>query len=131
MAEHLPIRKFIRVWVMKRKNNARKNGKAATISYTLQWEVYGRKSVMSLGRGATRAFAKRMATEKENELNSESETESLAPIYWSDSAIKADVVRGRRAYLKADRFPDDKSNRLRFCLPHRLPDVVTAPVPVK
>ncbi len=84
MAEKLPVRKYVRVWVMKRKNNARKEGKAATTSYTLQWTIYGKKEVMSLGRGATLAYAKRMATEKEKEINSESPSETLEPITWSE-----------------------------------------------
>ena len=40
MAESLPVRKYVPVWVMKRKNNPRQNGKPATISYTLQWVIY-------------------------------------------------------------------------------------------
>jgi integrase len=88
VAEHLPIRKYVRVWVMKRKNNSRKYGKAATTSYTLQWTVYGKKEVMSLGIGATLAYAKRMAAEKEKEINSESPSESLKPITWSDFKLR-------------------------------------------
>jgi integrase len=84
VAEHLPVRKYIRVWVMRRKNNQRKDGREPTISYTLQWEVYGKKSVMSLGPGATLAYAKRMAAEKEKEINSESPSDTLEPITWTD-----------------------------------------------
>ncbi len=84
MADRLPIRKYIKVWVMRRKNNARKGGKPPTISYTLQWEVYGRKAVMSLGRGATLAYAKRMAAEKEKELNADTPSEPLEPISWGN-----------------------------------------------
>ena len=84
MAESLPVRKYVRVWVMKRKNNPRKDGRAATTSYTLQWMIYGKKEVMSLGPGATLAYAKRMAVEKEKEINSESPSETLEPITWSD-----------------------------------------------
>ena len=58
MADQLPVRKYVQVWVMRRKNNVRKDGKPPTVSYTLQWAVYGQKSVLSLGRGATLAYAK-------------------------------------------------------------------------
>lgn len=84
MAEKLPIRKYVKVWVMRRKNNPRKDGKPPTVSYTLQWVSYGKKEVMSLGRGATLAFAKRMASEKEKELNAETPAEVLDPLTWGD-----------------------------------------------
>lgn len=84
MAEQLPVRKYVKVWVMRRKNNPRKGGKNPTVSYTLQWVVYGQKSVMSLGRGATLAYAKRMAAEKEKDLNEESPSARLEPITWED-----------------------------------------------
>src|SRR5262245_36002437 len=83
MASTMPIRKYIRVWVMKRKNNSRKDGKQPTVSYTLQWMMYGRKSVQSLGPGATRSYAERMAAQKEKELNAESPSNVLDPIVWS------------------------------------------------
>jgi integrase len=82
MAEQLPVRKYVRVWVMRRKNNVRKKSKAATVSYTLQWSIYGQKSVLSLGRAATLAYAKRMAVEKERELNAETPSDVLKPITW-------------------------------------------------
>src|SRR3954454_2952469 len=88
MAENLPIRKYVRVWVMRRKNNARREGKPATTSYTLQWMIYGKKKVMSLGPGATLAYAKRMAAEKEREINSDSPSDTLEPITWSDFKAK-------------------------------------------
>src|SRR4051812_19651178 len=69
---------------MRRKNNARKNGRPPTTSYTLQWVLYGKKSVLSLGRGATLAYAKRMAAEKEKELNAETPSDTLAPVTWND-----------------------------------------------
>jgi integrase len=84
MADQLPVRKYVKVWVMRRKNNPRKGGRGPTLSYTLQWAVYGRKHVMSLGRGATLAYAKRMAAEKEKEVNSESPSDRLEPIAWGD-----------------------------------------------
>jgi integrase len=83
MAEQLPVRKYVKVWVMRRKNNPRKGGKPATVSYTLQWVVYGKKEVMSLGPGATLAYAKRMAKDKERELNAETPAEVLDPITWA------------------------------------------------
>jgi hypothetical protein len=46
--------------------------------------VYGKKSVMSLGRGVTLAYAKRMVTEKEKELNAESPSDLLEPITWDN-----------------------------------------------
>src|SRR5262245_1336697 len=84
MAEQLPVRKYVRVWVMRRKNNPRKGGLPPTVSYTLQWEVYGKKEVMSLGPGATLAYAKRMAAAREREINSESPSDTIVPITWSD-----------------------------------------------
>ncbi|MBY0231773.1 MAG: site-specific integrase [Gemmataceae bacterium] len=84
MAEQLPVRKYVRVWVMRRKNNPRKESMEPTVSYTLQWVVYGRKHVMSLGPGSTLAYAKRMASEKEKEVNSESPSDRLEPVTWGD-----------------------------------------------
>jgi integrase len=84
VAEQLPIRKYITVWVMKRKNNPRKSGKPPTVSYTLQWVLYGKKHVMSLGRGATRAYADRAKREKEEELNNPGHQGFLEPITWQD-----------------------------------------------
>jgi hypothetical protein len=83
MADRLPVRKYVKVWVMRRKNNPRKGGKPPTVNYTLQWVIYGKKAVPSLGRGATLAFAKRMAAEKEKELNAETPGDVLDPITWS------------------------------------------------
>jgi hypothetical protein len=62
MAEHLPLRKYVKVWLMRRKNNPRKGGRAPTVSYTLQWVLYGKKHVMSLAPGATLAYARGAAT---------------------------------------------------------------------
>lgn len=84
MAEQLPLRKYVKVWVMRRKNNPRKGGKPATTSYTLQWVLYGEKGVMSLGSGATLAYARRMASEKEKELNSPEHQGYLEPCRWAD-----------------------------------------------
>ena len=84
MADQMPVRKYVKVWVMRRKNNPRKGGGEPTVSYTLQWAVYGKKEVMSLGRGATLAYAKRMAAEKEKQINSESPSDTLEPLAWGD-----------------------------------------------
>ena len=84
MTEQLPLRKYVKVWVMRRKNNPRKDGKAATVSYTLQWVLFGEKSVMSLGPGSTLAYARRMAAEKEKELNDPDHAGYLEPIRWDD-----------------------------------------------
>lgn len=84
MAEQLPVRKYVKVWVMRRRNNPRLGGKEPTVSYTLQWVVYGKKHVMSLGPGATLAYAKRMAAEKEKEVNSDSPSDTLEPSAWGD-----------------------------------------------
>lgn len=83
MAEQLPLRKYVKVWIMRRKNNPRKGGKPPTVSYTLQWTRFGKKGVMSLGRGATLAFARRMAAEKEKELNDPDHRGYLEPCTWA------------------------------------------------
>ena len=88
MADQLPVRKYVKVWVMRRKNNARQDGKPPTVSYTLQWSVYGQKSVLSLGRAATLTYAKRMAAEKERELNAETPSDVLQPITWDKFRTK-------------------------------------------
>ncbi|MFO0880610.1 MAG: hypothetical protein U0840_24955 [Gemmataceae bacterium] len=79
MAEKLPVRKYFKVRVIRRKNNPRMGGREPTVSYTLRWKVNGRKYVRSLGPVATLAFAKRMAAEKEKEANGESHSNTLAP----------------------------------------------------
>lgn len=68
---------------MRRKNNPRLGGKAPTVSYTLQWVIHGRKVVQSLGPGATLAYAKHMAAEKQKELNAETPSDTLDPITWA------------------------------------------------
>jgi integrase len=83
MADSLPVRKYIRVWVKRRKNNPRKGGQAATVSLTLEWVVYGQRQFMSLGPGATAAYARRMAAEKERQLNAEAPSETLEPVTWA------------------------------------------------
>ena len=78
-----PVRKWIKVWIEKRKNPAKKNGKR-TVSYTLEWVEYGKRQFMSLGPGATKSYADAMAKAKEVELNSSSPDEPLKPITWDD-----------------------------------------------
>lgn len=83
MPDQLPVRKYIRVWVKKRKNPPRKNGRS-TISLTLEWVEYGQRFFMSLGTGATMTYATAMARAKEGELNSPTQVEALKPITWAD-----------------------------------------------
>jgi hypothetical protein len=83
MANTLPIRKYIKVWIKHRKNNARKSGKP-TVSCTREWVEYGRRRFMSLGKHANLAYARQAATAKERELNSPEQGESLEPITWPD-----------------------------------------------
>jgi integrase len=83
MADTLPVRKYIKVWVKKRKNNARNTGKP-TISYTLEWVEFGQRRFMSLGTGATAAYSRQAAADKERELNTIDQGEGLDPITWED-----------------------------------------------
>lgn len=47
-------RKYVKVWVKKRKNNARKGGRAPTTSsYTLQWPSPGRRAGANGSRSTT------------------------------------------------------------------------------
>jgi hypothetical protein len=82
VAESLPIRKYIKVWVKRRKNNPRKGGKALTVSRTLEWVEFGQRRFLSLGPHATVAYARRVAAEKEKELNAETPSETLSPLTW-------------------------------------------------
>jgi integrase len=88
MAEQLPLRKYVKVWVMRRKNNPRKSGRPPTISYTLQWVLHGKKGVMSAGPGATLAYARRLAADKEKELNDPARASYLKPVTWDDFRAK-------------------------------------------
>src|SRR5947208_15976863 len=78
------VRKYVKVWVKKRKNNVRKGGKAPTVSYTLQWTEHGMPKFMSLGKHATLVYAKEAARLKEAELNSFEKVAALGPISWED-----------------------------------------------
>ena len=76
-------RKWIKVYVEKRRNPPKRNGKR-TVSYTLEWSEFGQRRFMSLGPGATKGFADSMARAKEAELNQASPEENLKPITFSD-----------------------------------------------
>jgi len=104
MTEQLPLRKYVKVWIMTRKNNTRKEGRPPTTSYTLQWALYGEKHVMSLGTGATLAYSRRMAAEKEKELNSPEHQGYLEPCRWADF---------RKKYLDLTYPGHDKDGRER------------------
>ena len=82
-----PIRKYIKVWVEKRKNPPRKKGKRST-SYTLEWVEHGKRSFISLGTAATKGYANALARRKEAELNNTTPEEALKPITWDDFKSK-------------------------------------------
>src|SRR4051794_23116331 len=77
----MPVRKYINVWVKKRKNRKGTQRKE-TFSYTLQWMEFGQDRYMSLGHKATLAYAKEAAKKKEAELNSFEKQSSLDPVKW-------------------------------------------------
>jgi hypothetical protein len=86
MTESGSVRKYIKVWVERRRNPAKKNG-SVTTSYTLEWVLFGKRQFMSLGPGATRAYAEAMARAKEAELNSVT-PDDFIPITWADFKTK-------------------------------------------
>jgi integrase len=71
----LPVRKYIKVWIEKRKNRK-------STSYTLEWLEFGQRRFLSLGPHATRAFVKEAARRKEAELNSPERLAALEPVTW-------------------------------------------------
>jgi integrase len=77
----LPVRKYIKVWIKRRKNRT-------STSYTLQWVEYGKDQYLSLGPHATLAYAKEAARQKEAELNSFDRQAGLKPIRWADFTKK-------------------------------------------
>ncbi|QDV35718.1 tyrosine-type recombinase/integrase [Tautonia plasticadhaerens] len=83
MSSRLPIRKFIKVWIKKRKNNRLKDG-SRTTSYTLEWVEFGRRRFQSLGKHASATYARQAAADLEKELNAPDRRESLDPITWDD-----------------------------------------------
>jgi integrase len=85
--QQLPVRKYVRVWLKKRKNPARQDG-SHTVSYTLEWVEYGQRRFFSLGRHATAAYARAERARKERELNSPEGRESLEPIAWGNFVTK-------------------------------------------
>jgi integrase len=84
VAENLPIQKYIKVRFRRRRNRVKKPGPEPTTSYTLYWREFGKKRFLSLGQYATRAFAERMAGEKEKELNSPQRRQAIKPVTWAD-----------------------------------------------
>jgi integrase len=85
------IRKYIKVWVLKRKNNPRQGDKDPTVSRTLHWLESGERKFQSLGRHATADYAREAARRKEAELNSFDRAapqaaaqalDALKPIEW-------------------------------------------------
>src|SRR5262249_20409527 len=82
MSDELPVRKWVKVWIKKRKNRIRQGGGEPTVSYTLQWNEFGQDRFISLGPHATLAYARRMQSEKERELNSPARSPGLEPVSW-------------------------------------------------
>jgi hypothetical protein len=63
------VRKYIKVWVIKRKNNPRERDKAPATSLTLLWLQDGGRKFQSLGRHATSDYAREAARRMEADLN--------------------------------------------------------------
>lgn len=78
----LPVRKYVKVWLKRRKNPPKQDG-SRRISYTLQWTQFGEDRYLSLGPHGTLAFAKEAVRQKEAELNSFERGPSLDPISWT------------------------------------------------
>ena len=87
MADSLPIRKFIPVWIKSRQNPPRQDGKRS-VSYTLEWTEYGKRNFMSLGTHATLTYARQTKADKEKELNDPERRDSLDPITFADFTKK-------------------------------------------
>jgi hypothetical protein len=79
----VPVRKYIKVWLKKRPNPAKKDG-SQTVSHTLEWVEFGKRRFLSLGRHATAAYARQARADKERELNSPEGRECLEPVLWKD-----------------------------------------------
>jgi len=77
-----PVRKYVKVWIKRRKNRLREDG-SRRISYTLQWVEFGQERFLSLGPHATLAYAKEAARKKESELNSFEQGPVMDPINWA------------------------------------------------
>ena len=83
MAEQLPVRKYVTVWIKNRRNPPKKDG-SVTLSRTLEWLEYGQRRFLSLGKNATAAYARRAKADLEKELNDPGRRDNLDPIGWSD-----------------------------------------------
>jgi hypothetical protein len=83
MTQDLPVRKYIKVWIKKRRNPPKKNGRQST-SLTLEWVEFGQRFFLSLGTGATRGYAEAVAKAKESELNSPAQVEQVQPLTWAE-----------------------------------------------
>ncbi len=83
MNQDLQVRKYIKVWIKKRRNPPKRNGRQTT-SLTLEWVEFGQRFFMSLGTGATRGYAEAVAKAKEAELNSPTQVEQVQPLTWAD-----------------------------------------------
>jgi integrase len=83
MSEQLPVRKYVRVWLKKRKNPPRQDGEHS-VSYTLEWVEYGQRRFLSLGKHATATYARAERARKESELNSPEGRQTLEPMLWDD-----------------------------------------------
>src|SRR4051794_30880879 len=77
----LPVRKYTKVWIEKRKNRK-------STSYTLEWLEFGQRRFLSLGPHATLAYAREAARRKERELNSPERQDALDPLTWDDFTKK-------------------------------------------
>jgi integrase len=83
MTQDLPVRKYIKVWIQKRRNPPKKNGRQST-SLTLEWIEFGQRFFLSLGTEATRGYAAAVAKAKEAELNSPVQVEQFQPLTWAE-----------------------------------------------
>jgi hypothetical protein len=75
MAE-LPVRKFVKVWIKRRKNRT-------SMSYTLEWVEFAQRRFLSLGPHATLAYTRACQRRKEAELNRFDRQAGLEPITWN------------------------------------------------
>ena len=83
MTNDLRVRKYVKVWIKKRRNPPKKNGRQTT-SLTLEWVDFGQRFFLSLGTGATKGYAESVAKAKEAELNSPTQVEQVQPLTWAD-----------------------------------------------
>jgi hypothetical protein len=107
MTSRLPVRKFIKVWIKRRKNNPFQDG-SRTTSYMLEWVEFGRRRFQSHGKHATASYSRQATAELEKELNAPERRESLDPITWENF---------RKKYL--DTHLDDSRDLARISTPRR------------